>query len=251
MKTARPTYAALWREKYTEDQASFETLVGMDLWQNWDRWLEPEVQAWNHLRNGLDVLWGGDEVMAQAFLRRAHEFSARAEAEKSPLDVAFPLNRGELRRIRTYAGCLCAAPEETSAARVRLLDAAEDFAEWCRKLKGHEWDSQGQAHHLTAVRLTLIVGDSERAQALFKTRRGFKYHEEEHGLLRDLAAGHRDEAVQRRFETYFDRLRNPDFRPEVFLEPNYVRLEFALLEALFFGPGEPVDWLQAARSVAS
>lgn len=39
-------------------------------------------------------------------------------------------------------------------------------------------------------------------------------------------------------------------RCDVFLQPNYVRFELALLDALTFRPGEPFDWVAAVRRVA-
>lgn len=250
---ARPTCAERWRERVARDREGYANVLAWDLWAGWENDEEPDDRAFSQFFFGLETLWGGEHAMARAYFARALEVCRRGESEKQWLespDYGFPRNRARLRRVRAHCLGFLAGPPSLEALKADLRGASVDYQTWCASLSASEWDSQGQAYYLAAVRLALLANEGERARELLKSRRSFRYHAEERALLVAMASDATDSAFRTQYASFFDKIREPLYQPPFFFELHEVRLELALLYDTFCG-GPPLDWWSAARKTAA
>ncbi|MEA2572469.1 MAG: hypothetical protein QOI24_4470 [Acidobacteriota bacterium] len=247
----------LWFARYERDQKSFAKVLGWDPFKDWDANAMPEMQVEEELAGGLYVSYavGPDHEQAVAFFRRACRVAQRVIDEDkltSPLCVGgLPLNRGRLYRAYTYARCILGELLDLKA----LEQSSRDFEDWCKGYGKGEWDSQAQANYLSAVRLSLIGGDVERGRELLKTKKSVKWHKSEHELWKLLVEVRGEElradaAFGRKFSEYFDKLRDPGFVPDVYMEMDIVRLEMsAIRDKYLISDDGVIEWSRAVGSV--
>jgi hypothetical protein len=106
--------------------------------------------------------------------------------------------------------------------------------------------------------MALLGVDAERIDRLFSLRRRFKWHSIQYELLRDIATSLpaerpiQDPDLAERFIGFFDHVRNPGFKPDVFTEVRVQRLELGLLwDRGFVSDGRTIDWPSAIDAVAA
>ncbi len=218
-----------WRERYEDQAEGYQELLTLDPFEDWESNSSPEITAEDELRCGLESWFAGDEGRGVAFFERALRIAERALTEKR-LDEGlhksgFPRNRGELIRVREYSlGIL-----EGRIDRQALINASRDFAVVVQLYP--EWNSQTEAYCLAAVRAALIGGDIFRARSLLENAPAFSWHNEEAQALKQLASDDADEhhnglvAVR----ILLDRLRDPGYSPDFFIELTLLRLELPAL----------------------
>lgn len=158
----------------------------------------------------------------------------------------FPGNHGST----LAAACFARAMRDNSALDDdSLLIAAEEIAESALDTTSSEWTEMPQSDYLRCIRLALIAGRVDKAQAFFKNcRRKFKYTHEHylwlHGLCKGVevaqssAEGRLEAAVVQMFQNFFDQVRNPAIRSvgtakegnAVCTNISLLRLELALIK---------------------
>jgi hypothetical protein len=208
--------------------------------------------------NGLEVLYAGaGHCVADKFLHAAVDMIDRAIAEdkfRDPrvLEMAFPSNRGKGLQVRAYSKAVLGGNLDNDD----LLQASRDCEEYWLRFGNSEWDSQTQAHILTAARMALIAGDLKRAKEVLAIKRSMKWHAEEFQLLKDLAQHAelnlpiRDPTLQSHARAFFDRVRDPDYNPDVYLDLPIVRLEWGALVNKYFETGGHINWERVIDLVA-
>jgi hypothetical protein len=255
----RPTYAPTWTTALEKDKSAYLTLLEKDPFEKWELNRMPEGTAERLLVMGTEVLFGDRaDALGSAFIEKALQVADRALAEhkyESALcQNAFPLNRGHLERVRVLATGILRRSLDVEALR----RSSDDCAAWCEDYQRREWDSQAEAYYLAAVRMALLAMDAGRTERLLSLRRPFKWHRIEHELLKDIAtslAAARpitDPSLAQRFMGFFDRVRDPAFKPDVFTEVRVQRLELGLLwDSGFVSDGQTINWSRAIDAVAA
>lgn len=244
----------LWIARYEMNRSGYPEMLADHPFDGWERSHMPETRVEEELSYGLYIAyaWGSDHEQAVAFFNRACVVAERAIDEDkltSPLsNSSFPLNRGILNRAFSYARAALGEPLDSSALR----QASQDFEEWCKGYGRRDWDSQAQANYLAAVRLALVAGDLERARELLKTKKSFKWHNEEHQIWFRLVERDRaiDDALAESFDRYFGRLRDPGFVPDVYMEIDILRIELAAVRDKYLVSDDgKIDWWRAIDSI--
>lgn len=246
----------LWFERYERDRDGFAEILTWDPFKDWQVDRMPEMGVGEELRAGLYIAYarGTDYEQAVAFFRRACQVAQRAIDEDkltSPhSNSSFPLNRGVLYRAYSYARAILGEQLDVRA----LAQSSRDFEEWCKGYKKSEWDSQAQANYLSAVRLAIVAGEIDRAQELLKTRKSFTWHKTEHEVWKRLVELRGDVRTDAefggRFGEYFDKLRDPRFAPDVYMETDILRLELAAIrDKYLISEDGVIDWSRAVDSV--
>lgn len=155
----------------------------------------------------------------------------------------FPGNHGST----LAAACFARAMRDNSALdEASLLQAASEIAESALDTTSSEWTEIPQSDYLRCVRLALIAGRIDQAQAFFKNcRRKFKYTQAHYIWLQDLCkavgaaqGGRLAEDAVLAFQTFFDQVRNPQVRSignakegnVVCTNISLLRLELALIK---------------------
>ncbi|WNG47962.1 hypothetical protein F0U60_30335 [Archangium minus] len=239
-------FSATWEARYQAEREGYRILLAQDPFEDWERSRKPEWAAEEQLFMALEILYARKNVPeARSFLQKGQQIAERILAErKLESEVCrggFPLNLARLLRTQAYISALLA--EKVSFDAGLLRRAADMNEEWCRAYSGRQWDSQVQAYYLAAVRLCLIAGDLGRARELLTTKKSFKWHEEEHRLWKQWVDGPRtrkDGWVE--FDAYFDRLRDPNLKTDIFLEKGVLRLELGVLRHRFLEGDESGGW---------
>lgn len=226
-----------WQADYLRQAADLVVVSGFDPFEDWSRNIMPEGTANDGLRLGLEVCYGcGDETLSRTFLEQGLAVARRALSEGSRLASgqlagSFPLNRGSLRRAEVYASTLLGSPFN----RDQLLEAGADLLEWCRGCGEGEWDSQEEAYLLEAARSLLIAGNF--AGAGRELEREFSWHQTEASLLGRLCVAESWSAAESgQARAFFESLRQPRYRPDIFMHVHIVRFEWAVLLACERGP---------------
>lgn len=254
MTTIASEIEELWIARYERNRSGYPEMLADDPFDGWERSHMPETRVEEDLAYGLYIsyAWGPEQEQAVAFFKRVCTVAERAIDEDkltSPLsNSSFPLNRGVVNRAYSYARAVLGGSLDSPA----LHQASLDFEEWCKGYGRRDWDSQAQANYLAAVRLAVVVGDLERARALLKSRKSFKWHHEEHHLWSRLVErdGAIDDALAENYDRYFDRLRDPGFIPDVYMETDILRLELAAIRDKYLaGEDGKIDWSRAIDSI--
>lgn len=129
----------------------------------------------------------------------------------------FPGNHGST----LAAACFARAMRDNSALDdASLLFAADEIAKSALDTTSQEWSETPQSDYLRCIRLALIAGRVDKAQAFFKNcRRKFKFTQEHYTWLQNLCKGVEaaqegglDAAAAEAFQTLFDQVRNPEIR---------------------------------------
>lgn len=158
----------------------------------------------------------------------------------------FPGNHGST----LAAACFARAMRDNSALDdASLLLAADEIALSALDTTSQEWRESPQSDYLRCIRLTLIAGRVDKAQAFFKNcRRKFKFTQEHYTWLQNLckgieaaqsgAGGILDATAVEAFQDFFDQVRNPAIRSvgeekngnAVCTDISLLRLELALIK---------------------
>ncbi len=236
-----------WREQFETEREYF--FAPPEPFKNWERNSKPEWIAERYFVNALEVLYASVErELPRIFLSATVELLDRAFDEDrfhaQYAEYGLPKNIGEALRVRTYTKALMGEP----LAVDDLKQGSEHYIEWCSGWKGADWDSQAQSDYLTAVRIALIAGDLNYAKELLATKRKFKWHAEEHQLLLEIA--HEAEEgipinnldLRDRVDRFFDLIRDPDFKPDVFFPTDMGRFEWGVLVYKYFVGRNRIDW---------
>lgn len=248
------SHRSKWSDPKARDLRGLREVFNWDPFENWHRNGHPEWSADEQFHLGIKFLAGWNmRAEADECFRRVLRISERTFKEdklhqERPRDF-WPGNRGHLLRVRAIAaGCLgqlldCAA----------LIQSSDDYLSEA-PAEGLSWDSYAQAHYLTAIRLALLSGDLKRTQELLSTRRSFKWHATEHDLLRRMLATNRPPGAVtlEEVDQYFDVIRDPDFKPKVFMDLEIARVEWAAIrDRYFISPDGQVDWNRAIAAIAA
>ncbi len=249
-------YKQKWVVAYEKELNYFNT--SPDPFKNWERNTMPEVMASRRLQNGTEVLYAdAGHAVANKFFHAAIDMIDRAVADNKfqaevVVEMSFPKNRGWGLRVRAYA----LAQLGDSLAERDLIQASHDYEQWCADLHRSDWDSIPQAHILSAARMALIAGDVKRAAEVLSIKRSMKWHAEEFGLLKELAHEAaaalpvRQEDLFARVREFFDRVRDPDYKPNFYMDQPLVRLEWGALINKYFETGGPIDWRRVVELVS-
>jgi hypothetical protein len=250
------SYQAIWKQKFQVNRAGLIQILGWDPFRNWELNTGPEGLTEDYLFHGLKILYSqGDADLARRFLERCLLIAERAMAEEKLQSPRcrdnFPLNRGRLLRARAYAQGILGAPWDEATLR----QAATDFEQTCAGYPKHKWDELEEDTYLAAVRLALLGADGDRVQRLLSRRRAFRWRAEQHELVKALLpllrTPAREEALQARFDTYFDQVRDPNFKPEGYMPLDVLRLELSLLRDKYLISSEQqIDWQRTIEAVA-
>lgn len=245
-----------WITAYEKEREYFA--ADPEPFKKWHRSWAPQGMADVQLQNGSEILYSGaGHAVADKFLHAAIDMVDRAFAEdkfRDPrvLEMSFPTNRGEALQVRAYAKSLLGG----SLNENDLLQASRDYEEYWLRFGKSEWDSQTQAHILTAARMALIAGDLGRTKEVLAIKRSMKWHAEEFKLLKDLVQEAefglpiRDPALSERVRTLFDRIRDPDFNPDFYIDLPTARLEWGALINKYFETGGRINWERVIELVA-
>jgi hypothetical protein len=237
---SRPTYRRFWRTAYVEQEASYRTILGWDVYGNWERNAMPDGTAEGELIVALRLKYSGiPEAPASAFLERSLSVVERTLREdklsSARCQGGFPLNRGRLLRTKAYASVLLGSSFNAEALR----QASSDHQSWVEAGQARSWDSQAEAYYLAAIRLALVEGDGERARLLVAGRKSLKWHKQEYAVLKALSARPPgaftgEQELLQELDAYFDEVREPGYQPKVFIESFILPFELALLRDKYF-----------------
>lgn len=220
-----------------------EVLADFDPFEDWQRNRMPESTVAEELRTALFLLYAkhsGPET--KAFLRRTIEPADRAlnekKCESKRCRDSFPVNRGVVLRAHAYARSLLRGARLDLKA---LAQASRDFEMWCRETDSEDWDEISQPYLLAAIRLALICEDVDRAEHLLRSRGCTSKQKKEQDMWQAVVKTQRerglplaDKALMAKFDSIFDRNRNP-YEPE-----EIAALELGLLRDRYFGRGGKV-----------
>jgi len=103
--------------------------------------------------------------------------------------------------------------------------------------------------------MALIAGDRGRAEELLKFSKTFRHYAVEHKLWKKIAATRsglplKDHSLLAEFDEVFDPIRNPNFKPTVFMGVAMARFEMAVLRYKYFcSKAGEIDWQKAIKQV--
>ncbi len=246
-------FKAQWEVRYQRSLADFKDILSRDPFSDWEAVLFPGELAERHLDYGLTLLYARPKCrIGMAFIRNAHKISERAIAdgqfELGRRISRFPENRGRTYRALAHSSAILFNRLNESA----LMKASQDYQTWAEDLKPSQWNAIGQAHGLAAFRLALLAGNRERASAVAGLGRSFRFHENEYGLWKALLGSPWpvSRALETRVRTFFDRVRNPMFDAQVFVEVPILRFETGALLSRVSSSGSEIDWRGTIAEIA-
>jgi hypothetical protein len=251
------SYSKAWAKDVEANQSGHDEILTWDPFKNWEINRSPEGSVEDDVLLSAKILFGnGRPALAKAFLEQGLKIAERIVKEirlKSPLCAdTFPKNRASLFRSMAYARMMLGG-----ALDERMLQqASADYEQWCATtIKSKKWDEMDEAWYLDSVRLALIGGDRARAKGLLEERRSFRWQREEAALLMGLASAPgvplKDARLQERFEAFFDLVRNPHYKSEVFCESQVLRIELGMLrDKYLISPDGTIDWPRTVAAIS-
>jgi hypothetical protein len=254
----RTSYFDLWVRDSESERKYYETFEEeFPLWENWELVDSPNEPAERLLFDALDLLYArAPKALSVKFLDFVVQVIDRALAENrfrpdSPR-ANFPRNRGEGLRARAYALALCGEPLRTADLR----QAVDDYRAWCEEITPGRWHDVTESHVLSSARLALIVGDLDLFERLLPFRYKIKLHREEAELLLQLKNLLRkgEQPLPRdyceRFTQYFERIRNPEFKSDIYMETDLLRFELGVLYCQYVATDVPFSWPRVIAEVS-
>jgi hypothetical protein len=226
---------------WARNRAAWDKLTNDDPFQDWDvpDPLPERLVEGIELHGALACLYADDRAHGDAFCERAIAVAERIIAEdrcrSNPVaEAGYPRNLGAVMRGRAYSRWLLGEPLD----RPEMRRMAEYIATWCltKALDRRRFhDSRTMNIYLEGVRAAMVACDLDYAAELLKTKHEFRWH---HAVERDLwtrliaAYPEVDEPLRMEFETFFDRVRDPDFEdlPGGHPPPTFVNREILALE---------------------
>lgn len=183
-------FAARYSEILARDLPGLiEVLAELDPYKAWKTNYMPDSTARRYFVHALFLRYAkhtGSETLT--FLKVALEICNRVLLERKyearDCVIRFPANRGEILRIKSYGESLLGAALNVAALR----QASLDFEAYCSTIGPHDWDETTQPIFLSAIRLSLITRDTERAKQLVSWRKCTGRQRKEQLLWRDMPA---------------------------------------------------------------
>jgi hypothetical protein len=256
--TSRATHRGCWIQQFERERHFYETFgTEFPIWQNWARNSCPNLEADRCLVHALSLLYAAAPgTLVEQFLGYSTELIDRGldENKFTPEGSrgSFPRNRGEGLRARAYARALRGEPLKT----VDLRQAIEDFQTWFKIITPGLWDDHGEFKVLCSARLALILGDLDLFEQLLPFRYKIKFHREEGELLLQLKNLLR-KGVQplprdycERFTTYFECIRDPQLKPDIYMETDLLRFELGVLYCQYIAVDEPFSWPRVIAEIS-
>jgi hypothetical protein len=127
-----------------------------------------------------------------------------------------------------------------------LLRASAGLVEHYSQLPPSLRDSLFESHLLSAARLRLLCGEPGAAKEALGIKKKFRWHVEEHKLLKGVAAGKITPELRESFEAHFEFIRAPRWVSpitEVYYDDDRARVDLALIAARYLDaaawPPEP------------
>lgn len=254
------SYRSKWVDALANDRKDYVEILRRGRFVLWDDNRMPEGSVEDGLRYALDIMYADPaEHLAQAFLIQSQEVARRVIAEdklrSSTCARFFPHNRARFLRASTYVEAILSSVLNSEA----LEQATTDEVEWCRDMRGSDWDEVAQAYMLAGARRTLVAGDAERALLILNDDRGFKRHKEQCRELKGVAerAGESDgpitdARVHVGYDAFFDRMRDPSLKPTVYCEREILRFELGVIrEKYFVSADRSIDWGRAIDAISA
>jgi len=260
-------YAEQYSRRWSDYESGYDELARNDPRAgHWERPKDlPAGSVTASLSDGLICAYAGDEVRATVFFERAIRYANRLEAENRFHDTAVaaaghPHDLAEVVRARALARWLLGEPLN----RADLRKAAEMFVTWClTKAEDRRRfnDSVTMNVYLQGVRCAMIANELDYAGKLLRTKQPLLWH---HGreceLWRQLAETYpaMKDRLRRDVESFFDQVRNPDYREVLDGLPTFVNREALALDTGIIrqtylvnaSPLDPVDPRALIEAVA-
>lgn len=246
-----------WRLYFEKERSFFETFdEQFPIYWNWERTTSPNLEAEECIRNAFHLLYAdAPNELVRKFLDWTIELIDRGLAENKFVPErsrgAFPMNRGEGRRWRAYAMALRNGDLPIDDLRL----AIDDLDEWNERLTRKLWDSVGEAHVLAPARIALIIGDFDRFGELLPFRYPIKWHQEESRVLIEMheslcANNSLPPGLVEQFVAYFERVRHPEFKPDIYFNKEVLRFELGVLYCKYVATEEPFSWPRVIEEIS-
>jgi hypothetical protein len=246
------SYKQGWVDNYARNREYFADSV--DPFRNWEnRDSHGDWAEW-FLSNALATAYSdAPGTIVRKFASAAVEIVDRTLAENQfeqgkLAQADFPMNQAVALRARAYAKVLIGE----SLGTEDLLQASRDFE--ARAVL--TWNHQYEAYYLNGVRAALLAGDHDRFVRLLKTNRKFKWHVEEFAVLHNIAeqpslgtSGSNAELTDR-FRILFDRYRDPDFKPDMYLDLQVARFELGAIWCQLFDQPNAFGWQRVISAIS-
>jgi len=270
--STKPSFAVKHKTRWNETADGWDRLLEKDYTDTLDRDPMPEgfVESLS-LKYGLYCLYAGDHEHADAFCRRAivlaDQIIADDKCRANPIrEQGYPRNVGEVFRGKTYAKWLLGEPLD----RKLMYRVAESMREWCltKAIDQKQFhDSITMNMYMEGVRAAMIASDLDYASELLKTKHKFRWHHAiERNLWTQVIAAYPDvpQVLREDVETFFDRVRDPDFKEEewsdtahrfipTFINREILALDTGIIRQMYIinaSPLDPVDPKAVIEAVA-
>lgn len=247
-----------WHDLARRSLTEIDDLLDMNPFDDWKTLQRPHSRAEGEFESALILSLGApDSKFIKKFLERALKVIERSFREKKyehgRAKDAFPMNRGQLHRIRYFAQEMS---KPGSGDQQDLQRASDDIWQWYSQQPQRTFwaraDVQGSA--LGTGRLALLAGDLTRVDRTLNPKWPYRHHKQELEILnglRDCLAHAQipNKKLQEAIEKVFDEARVPGYDSDT--EVLFVRIELAgLREKYVLHPGDAVNWQRALEAIA-
>jgi hypothetical protein len=254
--TSPATHHGFWIQQFERERQFYETFeTEFPIWHNWPRNSCPNLEADRCLSHALSLLYADvPKSLIEKFLGFSIALIDRGLEEhkfEEPYGD-FPRNRAAGLRARAYALALRGEALKTADLR----QAIEDFQTWCADITPGRWHDLTEFQVLSSARLALIVGDLDLFERLLPFRYKIKLHREEAELLLQLKnlLRKREQPLPRdyceRFTQYYERIRNPEFKSDIYMETDLLRFELGVLYCQYVATDVPFSWPRVIAEVS-
>jgi hypothetical protein len=231
----------------------YHSYLKKDPFEKWDKSRMPETRVDSLFIRGMQILLvEPDNPDALEYLKRCLLIADRAieegKLQSKECAAAFPRNRGQLVRGRSYAEALLG----NGLPSARLLEASHDFEDWSRETMKHNANEQVEAYYLASIRLALVAKDTRRAADLLSAT-PLSSNSIERELLACLAAltAETGDRLLKSFDEYFDRVRDPKAKMSVFIERDILSFELSVLREMYLSaPAESLKLRRVLDAIA-
>lgn len=260
MAIIRQTFKNHWLHNRKNDWTDFQEVWSMDPIHDWGKCHNHESPPQTDLMWGLELLYGDLACdLGHRFLKRGLNYIKRVESEiqldQPPYNSGFPHNRAQLMETKgLLIGLL-----ENRTDDISFRQSAQDYQDKINapgQSKSWTDDDFIQALFVTAVRLELIRGAVDEAKVLIDSTSNTQWLHPEYWLWRDLVvqwetAGRISPSLTDTLWEHFDFIRNPEYRPEMYIPMDELRPETAaIIYKYVLADGGNIDWQKAVQMVA-
>ncbi len=255
------TIGELWSRLIEPDLSGFQEGAESDQFEDWSAIQNFGSAAWSELSYGLEIAYGRmNSKLVALFMDRSKSIATRAikedDWERGPARKDLhPRSRGIAQVVLVYArGLLGESP-----SLAPMLSGASDLMAWANRQDDYAPDIT-HAFALYAARCYLIGGDAEQALEVMRAF-DYRFHAREASVLKAVCKAAvatpsgpiADVKVRDRLESYFDRVRHPNFRGYKYFDlPSVQRWEYALIRQKWFvSKSRRLGWKAAVKSVSA